>query len=148
MGEAGTVLHASGHVARVGHRDSAQRLAVHSGHGDIYNNTSGGHASYDARGRNLYVGAYGEPIRCYCQCNHLLHHQRLRADGFAPAFLGKFAIDQVVLLNPLIYVAEGMRAGLTEASHMPLYVIYPVLIAFCAFFLGLGLRNFRRRVLV
>jgi ABC-2 type transport system permease protein len=54
----------------------------------------------------------------------------------------------VVLLNPLIYVAEGMRAGLTEASHMPLYVIYPVLIAFCAFFLGLGLRNFRRRVLV
>jgi ABC-2 type transport system permease protein len=54
----------------------------------------------------------------------------------------------LVLINPLIYVAEGMRAGLTEASHMPLYVIYPVLIAFCAFFLGLGLRNFRRRVLV
>jgi ABC-2 type transport system permease protein len=54
----------------------------------------------------------------------------------------------LVLLNPLIYVAEGMRAGLTEASHMPLYVVYPVLIAFCAFFLGLGLRNFRRRVLV
>jgi ABC-2 type transport system permease protein len=54
----------------------------------------------------------------------------------------------LVLVNPLIYVAEGMRAGLTEASHMPLYVIYPVLIAFCAFFLGLGLRNFRRRVLV
>jgi ABC-2 type transport system permease protein len=54
----------------------------------------------------------------------------------------------LVLINPLIYVAEGMRAGLTEASHMPLYVVYPVLIAFCAFFLGLGLRNFRRRVLV
>jgi ABC-2 type transport system permease protein len=54
----------------------------------------------------------------------------------------------LVLINPLIYVAEGMRAGLTEASHMPLYVIYPVLIAFCAFFLGLGLRNFKRRVLV
>src|SRR5580704_14623285 len=53
----------------------------------------------------------------------------------------------LVLINPLIYVAEGMRAGLTEASHMPLYVVYPVLIAFCAFFLGLGLRNFRRRVL-
>jgi ABC-2 type transport system permease protein len=54
----------------------------------------------------------------------------------------------LVLLNPLIYVAEGMRAGLTEASHMPLYVVYPVLIAFCAFFLSLGLRNFKRRVLV
>ncbi len=53
----------------------------------------------------------------------------------------------IVLVNPLIYVAEGMRAGLTEASHMPLYVVYPVLIGFCAVFLTLGLRNFRRRVL-
>jgi ABC-2 type transport system permease protein len=53
----------------------------------------------------------------------------------------------LVLVNPLIYVAEGMRAGLTEASHMPLYVVYPVLVGFCAAFLSLGLRNFRRRVL-
>ncbi len=67
----------------------------------------------------------------------------------APVKVGGFHWLQIlVLLNPLIYVAEGMRAGLTEASHMPLYVVYPVLIAFCAFFLGLGLRNFRRRVLV
>jgi ABC-2 type transport system permease protein len=53
----------------------------------------------------------------------------------------------VVLINPLIYVNEGMRAGLTEASHMHLYVVYPVLIGFCAVFLGLGLRMFRGRVL-
>jgi ABC-2 type transport system permease protein len=53
----------------------------------------------------------------------------------------------LVLVNPLIYVAEGMRAGLTEASHMPLYVVYPVLVGFCSVFLTLGLRNFRRRVL-
>src|ERR1017187_3259379 len=53
----------------------------------------------------------------------------------------------LVLVNPLIYVTEGMRAGLTEASHMPLYVIYQVLAGFCAVFLTLGLRNFRRRVL-
>jgi len=53
----------------------------------------------------------------------------------------------VVLINPLIYVAEGMRAGLTDIGHMPLYVIYPVLVAFLAIFLSLGLRNFRRRVL-
>jgi ABC-2 type transport system permease protein len=53
----------------------------------------------------------------------------------------------LVLVNPLIYVAEGMRAGLTDASHMPLYAVYPVLIGFCAGFLALGLRNFRRRVL-
>jgi ABC-2 type transport system permease protein len=54
----------------------------------------------------------------------------------------------IVLINPLIYVAEGMRAGLTNISHMPLYVIYPVLTGFLAIFLALGLRNFRRRVLV
>jgi len=53
----------------------------------------------------------------------------------------------VVLVNPLIYVNEGMRAGLTHASHMHLYVVYPVLIGFCAAFLGLGLRKFRGRVL-
>jgi ABC-2 type transport system permease protein len=52
----------------------------------------------------------------------------------------------IVLINPLIYVAEGMRAGLTHASHMSLWAIYPVLIAFAAVFLTLGLRNFRRRV--
>jgi ABC-2 type transport system permease protein len=57
-------------------------------------------------------------------------------------------LQTAVLVNPLIYVTEGMRAGLTPFSHMHLYVIYPVLIGFCAVFLTLGLRNFRRRVLV
>ena len=54
----------------------------------------------------------------------------------------------LVLINPLIYVTEGMRAGLTSFSHLHLYIVYPVLLAFCAAFLWLGLRNFRRRVLV
>ncbi len=54
----------------------------------------------------------------------------------------------LVLVNPLIYIAEGMRAALTEATHMPLYVIYPVLCGFAVVFWTLGLRNFRRRVLV
>ena len=54
----------------------------------------------------------------------------------------------LVLINPLIYVTEGMRAGLTPFSHMHLFIIYPVLIGFSVLFLWLGLRNFRRRVLV
>jgi ABC-2 type transport system permease protein len=67
----------------------------------------------------------------------------------APVTVGGVHWLQIlVLINPLIYVAEGMRAGLTHATHMHLYIIYPVLIGFCAFFLALGLRNFRRRVLV
>ncbi len=67
----------------------------------------------------------------------------------SPVRLGGFHwLQTIVLINPLIYVAEGMRAGLTEASHMPLYVIYPVLVGFLVLFLSLGLRNFRRRVLL
>jgi ABC-2 type transport system permease protein len=53
----------------------------------------------------------------------------------------------LVLINPLIYVNEGMRAGLTHASHMHLYIVYPVLSGFCAVFLIVGLRKFRSRVL-
>jgi len=56
-------------------------------------------------------------------------------------------LQTIVLINPLIYVNEGMRAAFTNASHMHLFVIYPVLIGFCTLFLGIGLRNFRRRVL-
>ena len=56
-------------------------------------------------------------------------------------------LQTVVLINPLIYVNEGMRAALTDAPHMHLYIVYPVLTGFLALFLGLGLRNFRRRVL-
>src|SRR5664280_3309180 len=62
--------------------------------------------------------------------------------------VGVHWLQILVLVNPLIYVAEGMRAALTEAAHMPLYVIYPVLLGFCVAFLTLGLRNFRRRVLL
>ena len=56
-------------------------------------------------------------------------------------------LQTLVLVNPLVYVTEGMRAGFTDAPHMHLYVIVPVLVAFCAGFMALGLRNFRRRVL-
>ena len=56
-------------------------------------------------------------------------------------------LQTIVLINPLIYVNEGMRAAFTDAAHMHLYVIYPVLTGFLTLFLWIGLRNFRRRVL-
>jgi ABC-2 type transport system permease protein len=66
----------------------------------------------------------------------------------APVTLGSWHwLQTIVLINPLIYVNEGMRAAFTDAPHMHLYIIYPVLIGFVAAFLALGLRNFRRRVL-
>jgi ABC-2 type transport system permease protein len=67
----------------------------------------------------------------------------------SPVKLGGFEwLKVVVLINPLIYINEGLRAGLTQASHMPLYAVYPVLIGFGVFFWTMGLRNFKRRVLV
>jgi ABC-2 type transport system permease protein len=66
----------------------------------------------------------------------------------APVQVGGFHwLQTLVLVNPLIYITEGMRAAFTGASHMHLYVIYPVLVGFCVLFIALGLRNFRRRVL-
>jgi ABC-2 type transport system permease protein len=62
--------------------------------------------------------------------------------------IGGFSwLQTLVLLNPLIYVTEGFRAALTTEHHMHLYVIYPVLIGFCALFLWQGVNGFKRRVL-
>jgi len=67
----------------------------------------------------------------------------------APVTVGGIHWLQIlVLINPLIYITEGMRAAFTHASHMPLYVIYPVLCGFAVLFWAVGLRNFKRRVLV
>jgi ABC-2 type transport system permease protein len=66
----------------------------------------------------------------------------------APVTVGGWHwLQTIVLINPLIYVNEGMRAAFTTAPHMQFYVIYPVVVAFAAVFLAIGLRNFRRRVL-
>jgi ABC-2 type transport system permease protein len=66
----------------------------------------------------------------------------------APVRVGDWPwLQSLVLLNPLIYVNEGMRAAFTNAPHMPLPIIVVVLSAFAAGFLTLGVRNFRRRVL-
>lgn len=53
----------------------------------------------------------------------------------------------LVLLNPLIYITEGMRAALTQSPHMHLYIIYPVMIGFTLLFLKLGIGGFKKRVL-
>ncbi len=66
----------------------------------------------------------------------------------APVKISGFHWLQVlVLINPLVYVNEGMRAAFTNAGHMHLYVVYPVLLGFAALFMALGLRSFRSRVL-
>jgi ABC-2 type transport system permease protein len=68
--------------------------------------------------------------------------------SLAAVKIGAFPwLQALVCLNPLIYVTEGFRAALTTAPHMQLYVIYTVLIGFCALFLWAGIRGFYSRVL-
>jgi ABC-2 type transport system permease protein len=51
-----------------------------------------------------------------------------------------------VLINPLVYVAEGMRAALTPTiPHMNVYAIVGALLALTAFFVWIGLRSFAKR---
>ncbi|HEY6316619.1 MAG TPA: ABC transporter permease [Acidimicrobiia bacterium] len=53
----------------------------------------------------------------------------------------------LVLFNPLIYMNEGFRAALTNAPHMSLFAVYGALLAFAAFFLYMGVKGFKKRVL-
>jgi ABC-2 type transport system permease protein len=51
-----------------------------------------------------------------------------------------------VLINPLVYVAEGMRAALTPGSpHMSLPIVVVALIGITAIFWTLGMRSFMKR---
>jgi ABC-2 type transport system permease protein len=53
-----------------------------------------------------------------------------------------------VLVNPLIYMSEGMRVALTNGvPHMNVFVIYAALLGFTVFFMKLGIDGFKKRVL-
>jgi ABC-2 type transport system permease protein len=53
-----------------------------------------------------------------------------------------------VLVNPLIYLSEGMRLALTkDVPHMQVWAIYLAVVAFTAVFLKLGVDGFKKRVL-
>jgi ABC-2 type transport system permease protein len=53
----------------------------------------------------------------------------------------------LVLINPMVYMSEGLRAVLTPSlSHMPLWVVLLVLIGGTGIFGYLGARTFRNRV--
>jgi ABC-2 type transport system permease protein len=57
-------------------------------------------------------------------------------------------IKYIVLINPLVYVSEGMRAALTPAvPHMPIGAMLAALVAISVLFLWLGIRAFDRRAI-
>jgi ABC-2 type transport system permease protein len=52
-----------------------------------------------------------------------------------------------VLVNPIVYMSEGLRAALTPSRHMPDAMILAMLVFFLALLSWVGMRGFRRRVL-
>ena len=55
-------------------------------------------------------------------------------------------LKYLVLVNPMVYVSEGMRGALTPAvPHMPLPVVLVALLVISAVFWSLGLRSFYKR---
>jgi len=53
-----------------------------------------------------------------------------------------------VLINPLVYVAEGMRGALTpDVPHMPLPASMAALLIISGLFWTVGLRSFRKRAI-
>jgi ABC-2 type transport system permease protein len=53
-----------------------------------------------------------------------------------------------VLVNPLVYMSEGMRLALTKGiPHMPAVAIYLAIVGFTALFLQQGIQGFKKRVL-
>jgi ABC-2 type transport system permease protein len=54
----------------------------------------------------------------------------------------------VVLINPLVYMSEGLRMTLTPSlPHMPAAVVLGALTASFLALTGIGVRNFKRRIL-
>jgi len=57
-------------------------------------------------------------------------------------------VKYLVLINPMVYVAEGMRGALTPAvPHMPLPLVGAALVVIVAIFWTLGMRSFYKRAI-
>jgi len=56
-------------------------------------------------------------------------------------------LQYFVLINPIVYMSEGLRAALTPSmAHMPDWMILTMLVFFLLLLTAAGMRGFRRRV--
>jgi ABC-2 type transport system permease protein len=51
-----------------------------------------------------------------------------------------------VLINPIVYMSEGLRAAVTSSPHMPEWLIVGMLCFFLVLLSWLGMKGFYRRV--
>jgi ABC-2 type transport system permease protein len=52
-----------------------------------------------------------------------------------------------VLVNPIVYMSEGLRSALTPSAHMPNWLILAMLVFFLLLLTWVGMKGFARRVL-
>ncbi len=52
-----------------------------------------------------------------------------------------------VLINPIVYMSEGLRSALTPSAHMPNWLILAMLVFFLLLLTWVGMKGFARRVL-
>ncbi len=57
------------------------------------------------------------------------------------------SLKVAVLINPLVYMCEGMRMGMTNIPHMNGWAIYGAIIGFTVALTWIGIDGFRKRVL-
>ena len=57
------------------------------------------------------------------------------------------ALQYGVLLNPIVYMSEGLRASLTATPHMNPWIILGMLLFFLVLLTYMGIRGFLRRVI-
>ena len=57
------------------------------------------------------------------------------------------ALQFGVLINPIVYMSEGLRAALTATPHMHPAIIIGMLLFFLVLLTYLGIRGFLRRVI-
>ena len=56
-------------------------------------------------------------------------------------------LQHLVMINPIVYMSEGLRAALTPVNHMPEWLVLTMLCFFLVLLTWLGIKGFRRRVI-
>jgi ABC-2 type transport system permease protein len=114
--------------------------------GDVLLITVLGAAAFSAAG--LYLGTAIQPQQIGLMFGVIVAPMIFFGCAYYP-WQGLSAVPVMkyaVLINPLVYVAEGMRASLTPAApHMSLGVVILALILITALFWTLGMRSFMKR---
>ena len=97
----------------------------------------------------LFIGTRAEPRQVPLVFSIIVMPMTMLGAAYYPwARLSTIAwLKWAVLVNPLVFMSEGMRAGMTAIPHMNLWAVYGAVLGFGALFTRLGVNGFRKRVL-